>query len=190
MTAQFITNKIVAKRYVNALFALAKEAKQVDKVWQDLCALQSLFSNSPKAASIIASSNVPQALQAQIITAIEQNLKPQKLTKNFLALLKEHNRLNILTLVIAAFEAEMEKDQGIVAVAVYSATKLDNKQQAELAKILQENYKKEIKLSITLKPELLSGFVVKVGAKMVDCSLATKLKVFEAESKKAMLNII
>jgi F-type H+-transporting ATPase subunit delta len=103
----------------------------------------------------------------------EANASP--LARKLVLLLTQKRRLYILKDVIGAFEALLARHRGEVVASVTSARALDATETEELKRVLKENLGREPKLELNVDPSLLGGLILRIGSRMIDSSLRTKL---------------
>ena len=97
------------------------------------------------------------------------------LMKSSLGLLAMKRRLNILPTLIEEVKAYIAEDKGEVTVNVTSASTLSDTQTKDLTKSLEKTIGKEIKIEAIIDESLIGGLIVKVGSKMIDSSIRSKL---------------
>jgi len=165
----------LAGRYANALFELAQDQKAVDAVSTDLASLRRALETSPDLARLVRSPVFSAEDHAKALKAILEKMGAQALTTKFVLLLAQKRRLFILTHVIAAFESLLAKSRGETEAEVTAARALSDGEVAELKAVLKSKLGKEPRLHSKIDPSLLGGLVVKVGSRMIDSSLRTKL---------------
>jgi F-type H+-transporting ATPase subunit delta len=165
----------LAGRYANALFELAQDQKSIDAVSADLAGLRRALETSADLARLVRSPVFSAEDHAKALKAILEKMGAQALTTKFVLLLAEKRRLFILTQVIAAFERLVAKSRGETEAEVTSARALNDSEIAELKSVLKSKLGKEPRLHAKIDPSLLGGLVVKVGSRMIDSSLRTKL---------------
>ncbi|MEM8937412.1 MAG: F0F1 ATP synthase subunit delta [Pseudomonadota bacterium] len=175
----------VAGRYATALFELAKESNAVDAVEADLSALSAAMDGSPELRAFIKSPVYNRDDQLRAITAIAERAGSSALTSNFLKLLAKNGRLFSLPDVIKTFAALAAEDRGEAPAEAVSATAMTADQVSALRQELEAMVGKRVTLETRVDPDLLGGLVVKVGSKMVDASLRTKLNRLKSELKEA-----
>ena len=123
--------------------------------------------------------------QGKGLVAVATKAKFEKTTANFLGLLAQNGRAKDLPAVIAGFEARYAKHAGIVAAEVVSAQPLDAKQLAAIKTALNKSLGKAPELTARVDPSILGGLKVKVGSKLFDASLKTKLDQMKFALKRA-----
>lgn len=165
----------LAGRYALALFELAKDAKAVDTVSGDLAALRRALETSPDLARLVKSPVFSAADQAKALKTILEKMGAGALTIKFVLLLAKKRRLSALTGAIKGFESQVAKSRGETEAEITSARALAAGEIDELKAVLKSRLGKEPRLHTKVDPSLLGGLVVKVGSRMIDSSLRTKL---------------
>lgn len=166
----------VAGRYAAALFDLAKESSKVSEVEADLVKFSSLLGMSDDLKSMVRSPVIAAEDQAKAIGAVLAKAGIGGLAANFLKMVASNRRLFAVSDMIKAFRAVAAKERGEVTAEVTSAVALNDAQTAELKQTLKASVGKDVTLNATVDPALLGGLIVKVGSRMVDSSLRTKLQ--------------
>ena len=152
----------LAGRYANAVFELAQDQKAIDAVSTDL-------------ARLVRSPVFSAEDQAKALKAILEKMGAHPLTAKFVLLLAHKRRLSALLQAIAAFEHMVAKSRGEMEAEVTSARHLNDDEIAELKSVLKTGLGKEPRLHSRIDPTLLGGLIVKIGSRMIDSSLRTKL---------------
>jgi F-type H+-transporting ATPase subunit delta len=166
----------VAGRYAAALFDLAKESSKVSEVEADLVKFQSLLDMSDDLKSMVRSPVIAAEDQAKAISAVLAKAGIGGLAANFFKMIAGNRRLFAVQDMIKAFRAIAAKERGEVTAEVVSAVALSDAQTAELKQTLKASVGKDVTLNASVDPSLLGGLIVKVGSRMVDSSLRTKLQ--------------
>ena len=165
----------LAGRYANALFELAQDQKAIDAVSGDLASLRRALETSPDLARLVRSPVFSADDHAKALKAILEKMGAHALSSKFVLLLAQKRRLFILTHVIAAFESLLAKSRGETEAEVTAARALNDNEITELKSVLKSKLGKEPRLHSKIDPTLLGGLIVKVGSRMIDSSLRTKL---------------
>jgi F-type H+-transporting ATPase subunit delta len=165
----------LAGRYAIALFELANEQKQLDAVGESLAALKQALADSEDFRALTTSPLIgrEQAMRAVAATAGAMELDP--ITANFLGVLAKNRRLAQLGNVIRAFNLLAARHRGEINAEVTSAHTLDDEQVEALKKNLRTRYGADIAVDLNVDPAILGGLVVKIGSRMIDGSIRTKL---------------
>ena len=175
----------LAGRYAGALFDLAKDQGALDQVQADLSGLKALLAESADLTRLIESPAISRDDQVQALTAVAKKAGASELTTKFLGLLADKRRAFALPDVIEAYGFLLSEEKGEEQAEVVSAIALTEAQ----AKDVQENISKSVGKTVTMTqrvdPSLLGGLVVRVGSRMIDASLKTKLHQLELAMKGA-----
>lgn len=175
----------VAGRYAAALFELAKEAGVVDVVEAELKTLAGLIDASEDLRAFLKSPVYDRDDQNRAAAALAQRAGFSELTANFLKLLAKNGRLFALPGVIKAFFAMAAADRGEVAAEAITAAAMNEEQTKALRHEIEAMAGKAVNLETRVDPELLGGLVVKIGSRMIDASLKTKLNRLKTMMKEA-----
>ena len=165
----------VAKRYAKAIFGLAKEDKKIESLSMDLTSIGDALQISEELNQLISSPVYNRLDQENALLAISDKMGLSDLMKSSLGLLAMKRRLNILPTLIEEVKAYIAEDKGEVTVNVTSASTLSATQTKDLTKSLEETIGKEIKIEAIIDESLIGGLIVKVGSKMIDSSIRSKL---------------
>lgn len=165
----------VATRYATALFELAKEGGNLDKVEADLTSVEAALAESADLREMIASPVFSRADMANAIRAIAGKMGLGLEVTNTLALLATNRRLFILPAVIAKVKAMAAASRGEVSAEVTTARPLTDAQAAELREKLKASVGKDVDLNVKVDESLIGGLVVRIGSRMIDTSIRSKL---------------
>jgi len=165
----------LAGRYANAVFELARDQKAVDAVSSDLAGLRRAVETSPELARLVRSPVFSAEDHAKALKAILEKMGAHPLTIKFVLLLAQKRRLFVLNQIITAYESLVAKSRGETEAEVTSARHLKDDEIAELKAVLKSKLGKEPRLHSRIDPTLLGGLIIKVGSRMIDSSLRTKL---------------
>ncbi len=165
----------VAGRYATALFELALEEDQLSDVEQQLSDLGEILEQSDDLRRLVHSPAFSMDQQAKAMRAITEAAGTSGLTKNFLELLVEKRRLSAITGIIGAFRTLAARHRGEVEADVVTAVPLGEDQKQELHTALREFAGQDVSMNVRVDPSILGGLIVKVGSRMIDNSVRTKL---------------
>jgi F-type H+-transporting ATPase subunit delta len=165
----------MAGRYASALFELAREAKAVDNVKGDLDGFARLLAESADLQRLVRSPVFAAEDQLRALTAILERAALSPLAVNFLKLVTANRRLYAIGDMIKAFAALYARYKGEVMAAVTVAEPLGDKQYRALEDALKSVTSENVALTVTVDPAIIGGLIVKLGSRMVDTSLRTKL---------------
>ncbi len=166
---------LAAERYAQALFELAKDEGSLAVVAADLGAIVKLIDESKDFARLVNSPVISRDQKSAAMAEILEKAGAVQLTRNFIGLTAQNRRLFLLPHIGRAFSRLLAKHRGEINADVKTAHPLNDAQLADLKATLKAAYGKEPLLNVTVDPSLLAGLVVKVGSKMIDSSLKTKL---------------
>jgi F-type H+-transporting ATPase subunit delta len=174
----------VAGRYATALFDLAKEEAELDKIATDLNHFNEALDAFEDMKRLVMSPVFSAEEQGRALAAILDKIGIEGLTKNFLLLVAKNRRLFATPDMIRAFRAMLARERGEATATVTSATKLTETQITALKQALKAALHKEVMLDEQIDPSLLGGLIVKVGSRMVDTSLHTRLNSLKIAMKE------
>ena len=166
----------LAGRYASALFELADDKQQLDGVAEELKQLRALVDESADLSHLISSPVIARNQQAKAMAAILDQAGASDLTRRFVLVVANNRRLFALPQIITAYLAELSRRRGEVTAEVTSARPLTPSQEASLTETLRKEVGAKVQVDVNVDPSLLGGLVVKVGSRMIDSSLRTKLQ--------------
>lgn len=162
-------------RYASALFALAREENALDDVAKDLAAIAAMIDKSADLERLVKSPVFSAEEQIRAIMAVLEKSKITKLTANFVGLVTKNRRLFAIGNMIKAYNGLLARHRGEISAEVTSAQDLSQKQIEALKATLKSAMGRDVNLDVIIDETLLGGLIVKVGSRMVDTSLKTKL---------------
>lgn len=165
----------VAGRYATALFEIAKEGKDIDRVESDIAAVEAALAGSPDLRDMISSPVFSREDQGRAIAAIAAKMGLGPTVTNTLGLMAANRRLFVLPGVVAQVKALIAAERGEVTAEVTSARPLSDEQTKALKETLKASVGKDVKLDVTVDESLIGGLVVRVGSRMIDTSIRSKL---------------
>ena len=178
------SEKGLAGRYAGALYELAVEAKATEAVLSDLTGLKNLMSENAALNSVIESPVYTRTEQAKAVMAVMEKAGANSLTIKFIGTVADNGRLFALKQIIQAFAEEVARRNGQISAEVISAISLDSQRK----KVVEDTVaklagSKNISLEMKVDPSLLGGLVVRIGSRLFDTSVKTKLNRLEAAMK-------
>jgi F-type H+-transporting ATPase subunit delta len=173
----------LALRYANAVFELASEAGGVAAVEADFLQLKAMLKTSPELRRLVRSPLFSREDQARGMQAVLAKTGTGDITRKLVLLLAEKRRLFALSDIIGAFEQLLASERGEVAADITSARPLSPDETAELRRVLKAKLGREPKLTAHVDERLLGGLVLKLGSRMIDSSLRSKLDGLRAAMK-------
>jgi F-type H+-transporting ATPase subunit delta len=165
----------MAGRYAAALFELAREERQLPQVEADLATFRAMLDESGDLRRLIRSPVISAEDQAKALEVVLAKAGVSPLTANFFKLIARNRRLFAAADMIRDFRALLARERDEVSADVASAHPLTGEQLTSLKDALRVQIGKDVQVNTRVDPALLGGLVVKVGSKMIDSSLRTKL---------------
>lgn len=165
-----------SKRYATALLDLATSPAAIKALEKDLKSVKSMFANSQDLQRLANSPVFTAEDKVDALTAIAKKAKLGKLATQFIGLVAHNRRAAELPSMIMAFEDALALRRGTQIAKVTSAKKLTAAQVSSLKANLKKAEGRKVDLEMDVDPNLLGGFVVRLGSKLYDSSLKTQLE--------------
>jgi F-type H+-transporting ATPase subunit delta len=175
----------VSGRYATALFDLARDEKSIDAVKADLDKFEALLAESPELLRLVRSPVFSSDAQLKALSAVLDQAGIGSTAVKFLKVLTANRRLFAVADVIRAFRALVAKFKGEATADVTVAEQLSDKNLDNLKAALKSVTGKDVILNVKVDPSIIGGLVVKLGSRMVDSSLRTKLNSIKHAMKEA-----
>jgi len=172
-----------SKSYALALYELAKENSELNKVEIGIKGLDQLLKDSPDFKDMVLSPTVNKEEKKNVLYAIAEKNNFSKILKKFLGFLTIKNRLFYLNQIINSFLNFVSINKGELKVKLSSSKKLSEIELENIKKELSKDLKSLIQLEYKYDPDLIGGLVIQVGSVMVDTSIKNKLE----QLKKGMI---
>ncbi len=166
----------IAGRYASALFDLAREEGALDDVAGDLDSIDDMIARSADLARLVRSPVVSREDQGRAVGAVLEAAGIGDLTRRFVGLVARNRRLFALRGMIAGYRTLLADHRGRTAAEVTSARPLSDGQIARIESQLAGAFGRDVSLTAAVDESLLGGLVVRVGSRMVDSSLRTRLE--------------
>jgi F-type H+-transporting ATPase subunit delta len=166
----------LAGRYASALFELADDQKQLDAVAADLTTLRQMMAESADLRRLVDSPVIGRESQRKAMAALLEATGASSLVRRFLGVVCQNGRLRDLPGMITAYLAELARRRGETAADVVSAMPLTEAQTEALSETLRRLVGSKVSMNTRVDAGLLGGLVVKVGSRMFDSSVRTKLQ--------------
>jgi F-type H+-transporting ATPase subunit delta len=166
----------LAGRYATALFELADEQKALDQVAKDLVELRDMLAGSPDLQRLVRSPVLSRESQAAAMAKLAEHAQLAPMTANFIGLVARNRRLFALPGMISGYLQLLAERRGEIRAEVTAAQPLTEHQVTEVNDQLKRAIGSKVAVEIRVDPALIGGLVVKVGSRMVDGSLRSKLQ--------------
>jgi F-type H+-transporting ATPase subunit delta len=176
-----------AERYASALFDLAAEGgdASIDATAADASALKTMLAESEDLQRLVESPAFSAEDKQAALTAVADKARFGPLLRRFLGVLAGNRRAASLAGVLVAFERLVAAHRGVTVAEVTTARALTDKEAKALALALKSTVGRDVEMRVDVRPEILGGLIVKVGSRMFDSSLRTKLQGLKAAMKGA-----
>ncbi len=166
---------ILAKRYAKALFAIGKENSTYETYSEGLKAVAALFKSHPEVEDALTNPLYPIDVREKAMAAMVDSMDTDKVMGNFLKLLVEKKRAEILPEIAEAFQVMVDEHKNISHGSVVSAIELDADLQNKIKETLEKITGKKVELTASVDPSIIGGMVAKVGDLVLDGSIRTQL---------------
>jgi F-type H+-transporting ATPase subunit delta len=166
----------LAARYAAALFDLADERRMLDEIASDLRQLRAMLQASGDFVRLIRSPILSRDQQAKALGVLAERAALSPLVRDFLAVVARNRRLFAVPAIIEAFLAKLAARRGEVNAQVTAAQALNETQLATLNEQLRRSIGSRVSVDVLIDPRLIGGMIVKVGSRMVDGSIKSKLQ--------------
>jgi F-type H+-transporting ATPase subunit delta len=178
----------LATRYATALFDLADGKQQLDAVAADLASLKQMTDESADLRRLINSPVLARVAQGKAIAAVLQAAGIGELTQKFIGLVAQNRRLFAVPAMIKAFQKRLADKRGEMTAEVTAAHPLTPEQQTAVSEAIKRAAFKigagsKVTIDLKVDPTLLGGLIVKVGSRMIDSSLKSKLQKLQLAMK-------
>lgn len=175
----------VAGRYATALFELARDEKSIDSVKADLDKFDAMVAGSADLTRLVRSPVFTADMQAKALSVVLSKAGIGGTTAKFLNVLIANRRLFAVRDVIRAYRSLVARFKGEASADVTVAEQLSDKSLEALKGALKSVTGKDVDLKVKVDPAIIGGLVVKLGSRMVDSSLRTKLNSIKNAMKEA-----
>jgi len=175
---------VSVSRYANALFQLAKEAKVIDTVSNDLTSLEVTINSDVEILKFIQNPSIKKSLKVQFFNSVSQKLELSKLTENFIGLIIKKNRVHYILEMIRAFNDLLSELKGIKSANITSAYKLSDEEVSKIKMKLKDKFNSDFNINLLTDSSLIGGLKIQVGSQMIDSSIKNQLNLLKAKMKE------
>ncbi len=166
---------ILAKRYAKALFAVSQEEATSEQYRETLNALGEFLEAYPEAMDALTNLLYPMELREKVMAQLIRELQADKFLANFLNLVVQKKRADILPEIAAAFQALVDADRNVSRGTLVTATEISGGLQGKVQTTLENITGKKVILTTVIDPAIIGGIVAKVGDLVMDGSIKTQL---------------
>ena len=174
----------MAGRYATALFELALDTNAIDSVLADLQKFDALLAESADLTRLIRSPVFTADAQIKALAAVLDRAGIGGLASQFLKVAAANRRLFAVRDIVKAYAALVARHKGEVTAQVTVAEPISDAHRAEIENILNAVTGKDVRVDVKVDPSIIGGLVVKLGSRMVDSSLRTKLNALKHAMKE------
>lgn len=174
----------IASRYAKAVFELAKEAETLPALEKDLDALADALETSTEFGDLISSPLYSRKDQAAAVAGLAKKMKLSDVTASTLGLMASKRRLFVIPAMISAVKAMIADEKGEITAEVTAAKALTKAQSDKLAKTLKASVGRDVNVNVAVDEALIGGLIVKVGSRMIDSSIRSKLSNLQNSMKE------
>ena len=185
MSSQTSSGNLIADRYASALYELAAESKNIDAVLKNFEFLQKNIKENKDLKLLIKSPLIASDDKQKIMEKILSKQLANKLTTTFLKVISNNKRFVHLLSIISQFININALKRGKILAVVTSADNLSDKQKNEINDQLKSILGEKLSLNFKVDKKIIGGLIVKVGSKMIDSSLASKISKLKIAMKGA-----
>ena len=175
---------VSVSRYANALFQLAKEAKVIDTVSNDLTSLEVTINSDVEILKFIQNPSIKKSLKVLFFNTVSQKLELSKLTENFIGLIIKKNRVHYILEMIRAFNDLLSELKGIKSANITSAYKLSDEEVSKIKMKLKDKFNSDFNINLLTDSSLIGGLKIQVGSQMIDSSIKNQLNLLKAKMKE------
>ena len=166
---------ILARRYAKALFSIGKEQGTYEAYNEALQAVAGLYGTTPEVADALTNPLYPMDVREKVMAGIVDSIGVDSVMGNFLKLLVEKQRAEILPEIAEAYKAMVDDEKNISHGSVISAVELSDELQAKVQTTLEKLTGKKVELTTSVDPSIIGGIIAKVGDLVLDGSIKTQL---------------
>jgi F-type H+-transporting ATPase subunit delta len=166
----------LAERYAAALFDIADERRMLDEVASDLRQLRTMLAASADLSRLVRSPIMTRGEQGRAIAALAKHAGFSPLVHDFLAIVAKNRRLFAVPAMIEAYLGKLAERRGEITAEVIAARPLSEAQLALLSDQLRRSAGRRVSVDARVDPGLIGGMIVKLGSRMVDGSIKSKLQ--------------
>lgn len=178
-----MNNTVLAKRYAKALFQVGKEENALDDFSKTLSEMAQLYIETPEVVDGLTNPLYPQDVREKVMAHLVGAMKASELLANFLNLLVQKRRADVLPDIAAVFQALVDDERNMCQGTVISASEISKDLNDKIKATLEKITGKQVVVTNEVDPEIIGGIIAKVGDLVMDGSIKTQLKGLEESIK-------
>lgn len=167
-----------ARPYARAIMDAAGSPQKANELRGELLGFSHALRDSAELRELYANPAIDEATRIQITRKLASKLKLGDLATRTLEVLVKNHRVNDLDAILSALAAYVNAELGVAVAEVRSAKSLSPEEIAQLAETLSKKVGKRVELDVKTDPQLLGGFVVRIGSEIWDASVVGKINKF------------
>ena len=185
MASKISSGDLVSERYGSALYDLASEKKCIDSILENFNVFEKIIKESSELRNVLMSPLVNSDEKLNIILKIFSDSNLHNLTKTFLKVLDNNKRISKLLSIILQFKKINSEKRGDITADVTSANELSEEEKNNIKNQLKSSLGQKLSLNFDVDKDIIGGLIVKVGSKMIDTSIASKINKLKIAMKGA-----
>ena len=185
MSSKSTFSDSTSNSYALALYELSKDSSELEKVEENIKALDSLLKNNSNFEEMVLNPTVSKEDKKNVISKIADQNNFSEIVKKFLGFVCIKNRLFFLDKILESFLNLISKSKGELKAKLISSKELSEEEQKKITNELSKDFKSTLNIDYKYDPSLIAGLIIQVGSIMVDTSIKTKLKKLEQNMLEA-----
>lgn len=169
-----MNNGKISIRYAKALLSSAKEAKVEEKVYSEMVALESAFSQIDLLKQAMSNPTLTKEEKIKLLNFIFNN-KTSNLTKSFISLVVDHGREDYFYRIALSYQDLYRKDKNIVVTHLTTAVEADDKIKKQIIKSVEVSENSKVELRTEINPDIIGGYILDIEGKRLDASIIRQL---------------
>lgn len=171
-----VASSLIAKRYADAIFALAQDMNALEAVERDLKIIAQTASEFTEVQQFFSSPLLAREAKAKALEALAGKLRMHALTSQFLQRLALNQRLSLLPLIASTFATLAANARGEVFADIISAEPLDARYISAITDAVSKGLGKGVIAQTSINPSLIGGAAIRVDGQTLDYSIAGHLR--------------
>ncbi len=167
--------RILARRYAKAIFSVGQEQGKYEEYNDALTAIADLFVSTPEVIDALTNPLYPMDVREKVMTGMIGSMEVDSVMGNFLSLLVQKKRAEILPEIAEAYKTMVDEEKNISHGSVISAVELDDELRQNVQATLEKLTGKKVELTANVDPSIIGGIIAKVGDLVLDGSIKTQL---------------
>ena len=185
MASKISSGDLISERYGSALYDLASEKKCIDSILNDFEVAEKVLKESSELRQVIRSPLVNSDEKLNILLKIFSQSNLHDLTTTFLKVLSDNKRISNLISIILQFKKINSEKRGDITADITSADELSEDEKNNITNQLKNSLGQKLSLNFDVDKDIIGGLIVKVGSKMIDTSIASKINKLKIAMKGA-----